>query len=59
MTRDWHSYFAWRPVRTPTGWVWLHWVDRRAIDVEWADFYGPGDHLIARYHEYRRKHDRA
>lgn len=55
MTHNWHSWFALWPVETPDGWVWLQWVDRRAVDVEWADFYGPGDHLIARFHEYRRK----
>ena len=27
---DWHSWFAWRPVRLQSGeLVWLEWVERR------------------------------
>ncbi|WBL18489.1 hypothetical protein [Citricoccus sp. NR2] len=52
---DWHSFFALWPVRTSTGWVWLHWVDRRAVDVEWADYYGDGTTLTTRHYEHRRK----
>ncbi|MGO1664105.1 MAG: hypothetical protein ACTHYO_10360 [Micrococcaceae bacterium] len=58
MTQDWHSWFAYWPVKTPTGWVWLGWVDKRAINVPWEDFYSDGATLTTTHHEYRRKDKR-
>lgn len=56
---DWHSFFALWPVRTPDGWVWLHWVDRRLTTETHRDYYGDGRVLYVTRWEYRRKHDRA
>lgn len=27
--RLWHNWFAWRPVKTDTGWVWFETIKRR------------------------------
>lgn len=55
MTHDWHSFFAYYPVRTPDGWTWLHWVERRAVTDVHRDYYGDGRTLTTRHYEYRRK----
>jgi hypothetical protein len=28
-TKQWARWFAWRPIRVGTEWVWLEYVDRR------------------------------
>lgn len=27
----WHRWFAWRPIFTEIGWVWLRRIDRRRV----------------------------
>lgn len=31
---EWHSWFAWYPVRTQTGWTWMQWVNRKLHRIE-------------------------
>ena len=44
----WHHWFAWRPVRCNTCWVWLETVQRRC----YRTYYGGGGPVIRRW-EYR------
>jgi len=40
--REWHPWFAWFPVPTPDGMVWLETIDRRDACSEAASAYcGP------------------
>ena len=33
--RQWHVWYAWYPVRTPNGWMWLTRVERRWVISLW------------------------
>lgn len=52
----WHSWFAWRPVKTINHrWAWATWVDRRLVGEAHRDYYGDGATLYTARWEYRHK----
>lgn len=38
-SKDWHLWFAWRPVVASGHWVWLEWVERRWFGQPYQKFW--------------------
>lgn len=41
--RDWHRWFAWRPVKLGSTWVWLEVIERKPC-VDYLGFFDPFMH---------------
>jgi hypothetical protein len=42
---NWHDWFAWHPVRTPEGWVWLETIRRKGRRTLIANGDGQPEHV--------------